>query len=133
LSIVRGDIQRIEFAYPEESFSLARDSLGWRIEPSDRAADENKVASLLSQLASLRAVSFAAEAAADTLVWDPSEARVRLLGPGAAVLGELSFLKREAEVGYFVRLAGSPVVYAISSLTGGAILKREGDLKAAGG
>ena len=133
LSVVRGDIQRIEFTYPEESFSLARDSLTWRIEPVGGAADENKVASLLSQLATLRAVSFAAQAAADTLAWDPAAARLRVLGPGASILGDLTFLKREAEVGFFLRRAGSPVVYTISSYTGGEILKREADLQVAGG
>jgi hypothetical protein len=132
LSLTRGDIQHIEFTYPDETFSLARDSLAWRIEPAGVAAEDGKVASLLSQLASLRAVSFAADAAADTLVWDPPSAQVRVLGPGGVVLGELSFLKREAEVGYFVRRAASPVVYTISSFTGGELLKRQADLAVAG-
>ncbi len=132
LSAARGDVQRIEFAYPDASFALARDSAGWRIEPSGAAADEATVSSLLSQLAGLSAIGFAADSVADTLTWEPPTARVRVLGPGDAELGELTFLEREENVGFYVRRRGSPTVYTLSSFSGDQILKREEDLVASG-
>lgn len=117
-------VQRIEFSYPDESFALARDTAGWRLEPSGVAADEMTVSGLLSILSGLLALSFVDESVADTLTWEPPSGRLRLVGPAGMAMGELIFLERE-DVGFYVRLAGSPVVYTISSHTGGQLLKRE--------
>jgi hypothetical protein len=117
-------VERIEFTYPDESFALARDTAGWHLEPSDAAADENTVAGVLSILSGLLAVSFADESVADTLTWEPPTGRLRLQGPGGSALGELIFLEHQ-DVGFYVRRAGSPIVYTISGHTGGQILKRE--------
>lgn len=123
----RDAIQRIECAYGDTVFTLARDSAGWRIEPSGAAVQDGAVSAMLGQLANLSAVGFAADSVADTLTWEPPSARMRVVGLGGAELGNLVFLDREA-VGYYVRRAGSPVVYEISSYTGDQILKRENDL-----
>jgi len=130
LAASREDIQRVEFTYPDESFSLVRDSVAWHLEPSGPAAQSGVVSSLLGQLAGLRAIGFAADSIADTLSWDPPTARVRVQGPGGAELGELIFLDRD-DVGYYLRRAGRPVVYTLSSYTGEQILKREEDLRPA--
>lgn len=117
-------VERIEFIYPADSFALARDTSGWHLEPSGAAADENIVAGLLSILSGLLATSFVDEPVADTLTWEPPSGRLRLVGPDGMAMGELIFLERE-EVGFYVRRAGSPVVYTIGSHTGGQLLKRE--------
>ncbi|UCC83697.1 MAG: DUF4340 domain-containing protein [Gemmatimonadota bacterium] len=117
-------VERIEFSYPDESFALARDTAGWHLEPSGAAADENTVAGVLSILSGLLAMSFVDDSVADTLTWEPPSGRLRLVGPGGTTLGELVFLERE-DVGFYVRRAGSPIVYTISSHTGGQLLKRE--------
>jgi hypothetical protein len=126
--IVQADrdlVQRIEFSYPDESFALARDTAGWHIEPSGAAADENTVSGVLSILSGLVATGFVGDSVADTLAWEPPSARLRLVGPDGAAMGELVFLERENSVGYYVRRVGSPVVYRISAHTGGQLLKRE--------
>ena len=129
LAAGRDEIQRIEFSYPDESFTLVRDTSGWHLEPSGVAAEHGPVSSLLGQLAALRAIGFAAEAVVDTLSWNSPAAEVRVVGPGGVELGELVFLERDEEgVGYYVRRAGGPVVYTLSSYTGDQILKREADL-----
>jgi hypothetical protein len=117
-------VERIEFSYADESFALARDSSGWHLEPSGAAADENTVAGVLSILSGLLAISFVDESVADTLTWEPPSGRLQLVGPGGVVMGELILLERE-EVGFYVRRAGSPVVYTIGTHTGGQLLKRE--------
>jgi hypothetical protein len=129
LAASREDIQRVEFTYPDESFALVRDSVAWHLEPSGAAAQTGVVSSLLGQLAGLRAIGFAADSVADTLSWDPPRGRVRVEGPVGADLGELVFLDR-GDVGYYLRRAGAPVVYTVSSYTGQQILKREEDLAA---
>jgi hypothetical protein len=117
-------VERIELTYPDESFALARDTAGWHLEPSGAAADENTVAGVLSILSGLLAISFVDQSVADTLTWEPLSGRLRLVGPGGTALGELIFLEHE-DVGFYVRRAGSPVVYTIGSHTGGQLLKRE--------
>lgn len=129
----RDDIQRIELTYPDETFALVRDSVGWRVEPSGRAAVEGTVSSLLNQLAGLRAIGFAPDSVAEALAWDSLTGRVRVMGPGGASLAELEFLERADEVGYYVRRAGRPVVYSLSSWSGDQILKREEELAEAAG
>jgi hypothetical protein len=132
LAASREQIERIELTYPDESFALARDSAGWRIEPSGVEAKSGVVSSLVSQLTPLRAIGFAADSIADTLTWEPATARVRVLGPDGAELGEVTFLERGDMSGYYVRRAGSPVVYTLSSYGGNQILKREKDLAETG-
>lgn len=117
-------VERIEFSYPDESFALARDSAGWHVEPSGAAADQNAVGGVLSILSGMVAVSFVDESVADTLTWEPPSGRLRLVGPDGMAMGELVFLEHE-EVGFYVRRAGSPIVYTISSHTGRQLLKRE--------
>lgn len=132
LAASRDDIQRVEITHPDETFALVRGASGWLVEPSGSAAASGAVANLLGQLAGLRAVGFAANSVVDTLSWDSATAEVRVLGPGEFLLGELAFLRREGEgVGYYVRRAGSPVVYTVGSYTGDQILKRQGDLATA--
>jgi len=131
LAASRDDIQRVEITHPDDTVALVRSDSAWLVEPSGAAAASGAVVNLLGQLAGLRAVGFAASAVTDTLSWDSATAEVRVLGPGEFVLGELAFLRREGEgVGYYVRRAGSPVVYTVSSYTGDQILKRQGDLAA---
>jgi hypothetical protein len=130
LSASADGIQRIELTYGDTSFALARDSAAWRLEPSGAAANGTEVSTLLGQLAELRAVSFAPDSVADTLTWEPVTAVVRVLGPGGAALGALEFLDR-GDAGYYVRRAGTPVVYTVSSYSGRQILKRESALAAA--
>ncbi len=130
LSAVRGDIQRIEFTYPDESFALVRDSIGWRVEPSGATASPSELSRLLGALSELNAIGFAADSVTDTLTWEPPTARVRVLGPGDAELGELTFLRREENVGYYVRRRGAPTVYTLSAFNGDQVLKREQDLTA---
>jgi len=130
LAASREDIQRVEFTYPDQSFTLVRDSIAWHLEPSGAAVQSGVVSSLLGQLAGLRAIGFAADSVADTLSWDPPTARLRVQGPGGAQLGELIFLDRD-DVGYYLRRAGAPVVYTLNSYTGEQILKREEDLRPA--
>jgi hypothetical protein len=127
LQSAREDIQRLEYDYPDESFALELAPTGWTIEPSGATADPSFVNSTLSQLAGLRAIGFAADSVIPTLGWDSLTAELRVLGPGDFVLGELLFMKREDEqgVGYYVRRAGSPVVYTLSTFSGDQILKRE--------
>jgi hypothetical protein len=127
LQSAREDIQRLEYDYPDESFALELAPTGWTIEPSGATADPSFVNSTLSQLAGLRAIGFAADSVIPTLGWDSLTAELRVLGPGDIVLGELLFMKREDEqgVGYYVRRAGSPVVYTLSTFSGDQILKRE--------
>ncbi|MGD8699099.1 MAG: DUF4340 domain-containing protein [Gemmatimonadales bacterium] len=128
LAFTRGDIAGIEYAYGDTLLSLARDSAGsWHVGPDGPAIEETAIGGVLSQLAGLRAIGFAEEAVADTLNWEAT-ARVRVIGPGGAVLGDLAFLERAEEVGYYVRRASSPVVYTLSKYTGDQILKREADL-----
>lgn len=128
LSFTRGDINGIEYTYGDTAVSLARDSAGiWHIGMDGPVIDEAKLSGALSQLAGLRAIGFAADSVADTLTWEPA-ARVRVIGPGGAVLGDLTFLERAEEVGYYVRRGSSPVVYTVSKYTGDQILKRESDL-----
>ncbi len=117
-------VERIEFSYSDESFVLARDTAGWHLEPSGAAADQNTVAGVLSILSGLLATGFADEPVADTLTWEPPSGRLRLVGPGGTAIGELIFLERE-DVGFYVRRAGSPIVYTISGHTGRQLLKRE--------
>jgi hypothetical protein len=128
LSAAREDIQRLEYEYPEESFALEVTPTGWTVEPSGATADASFVNSTISQLAGLRAIGFATDSVTSTLAWDSLTAELRVLGPGDFVLGELVFMKREEEqgVGYYVRRAGSPVVYTLSTFSGDQILKREG-------
>ncbi len=129
LAAGRDEIQRIEFSYPDQSFTLVRDTSGWHLEPSGVKAEDGPVSSLLGQLAGLRAIGFAVEAVVDTLSWNSPDAEVRVVGPGGLELGELVFLERDEEgVGYYVRRAGAPVVYTLSSYSGDQILKREADL-----
>ncbi len=130
LTASREDIQRIEFSYPDASFTLVRDSVGWHLEPSGASAQTGVVSSLLGQLAGLSAIGFAADSVADTLSWDPPTGRVRVQGPGGVDLGDLIFLDRD-DVGYYLRRADTPVVYTLSSYTGEQILKREEDLRPA--
>jgi hypothetical protein len=127
LSVGRGDIAGIEYEYGDTTFSLARDSAGWRLEPAGVALEETAISSVLNQLSGLRGIGFAADTVADTLTWEPA-ARVRVVGPGEAAVGDLTFLKRAEDVGYYVRRAGSPVVYTLSKYSGDQILKREADL-----
>ncbi|MGD8868732.1 MAG: DUF4340 domain-containing protein [Gemmatimonadales bacterium] len=128
LSFTRGDIAGIEYTYGDTTFSLTRDSAGvWHIGMDGPVIDEADLSGALSQLAGLRAIGFAADSVADTLTWQPA-ARVRVVGPGGAVLGDLTFLERAEEVGYYVRRGNSPVVYTVSKYTGDQILKRESDL-----
>ncbi|UCC75020.1 MAG: DUF4340 domain-containing protein [Gemmatimonadota bacterium] len=125
--IVQADrdlVQRIEFTYPDESFALVRQDTSWRLEPSGAAANEMTVSGLLSILSGLRAVSIAADSVADTLTWELLAGRLRLEGPEGTALAELLFLESD-EVGFYVRRAGAPAVYTISSHTGGQLLKRE--------
>jgi hypothetical protein len=117
-------VQRIEYSYPDESFALARDTAGWQLEPSGAAADGNAVSGVLSILSGLLAIGFVDDSVADTLTWEPPSARLRLVGPDGTAMGELVFLERE-DVGFYVRRAGSPVVYTISSHTGGQLLRRQ--------
>ncbi|UCF21030.1 MAG: DUF4340 domain-containing protein [Gemmatimonadota bacterium] len=131
LNANRGDMQRIELAYAEDTVVLVRDSAGWSLEPGSAVAEPGAMEPLLSQLANLRAIGFAADSIADTLSWATPTGRVRVLGPGGAELAELVFLEREEGIGYFVRRGGSPVVYTISAYTGESILKREEDLTGA--
>jgi hypothetical protein len=125
----RASVQRIEFTYPDESFALARDSAGWRLDPSGAPAEIAAVSPLLEQLTALRAISFAADSVSETLEWDPPAVHLRVTGLGGAGLGELLFLENE-EIGYFVRRNGSAVVYTISSYTGDQIVVREAELAA---
>jgi len=128
LSFTRGDITGLEYAYGDTLLSLARDSVGsWHVGSDGPAIEETAIGGMLSQLAGLRAIGFAEDAVADTLTWE-SSARVRVIGPGGAVLGDLTFLERAEEVGYYVRRGGSPVVYTLSKYTGDQILKREADV-----
>ncbi len=127
LSVSRGDIAEIEYEYGDTAVSLALDSTGWRLEPAGVAVEETAISSVLNQLSALRGIGFAADTVADTLTWEAA-ARVRVVGPGEAVVGDLTFLERAEEVGYYVRRAGSPVVYTLSKYSGDQILKREGDL-----
>ncbi len=128
-AVERASVQRIEFVYPDESFALARDSAGWRLEPSGAQARAGDVSNLLGQLTALRAIGFAEDSTAAELAWDQPAARLHVIGPDDAELVELLFQENE-DVGYFVRRAGSPVVYTLSSYTGNVILKRESDLTA---
>lgn len=128
LTFTRGDINGLEYTYGDTALSLARDSAGnWHLGADGPAIDEAKLSGALSQLAGLRAIGFAADSVADTLTWEPA-AQARVVGPGGAVLGDLTFLERAEGVGYYVRRAGSPVVYTVSKYTGDQILKREADL-----
>jgi hypothetical protein len=127
LSVTRGDIVGIEYEYGDTAISLARDSTGWRLLPAGMAVEETAISSVVNQLSGLRAIGFAADTVADTLTWEPA-ARVRVVGPGEAVVGELTFLERAEDVGYYVRRAGTPVVYTLSKYSGDQILKREDDL-----
>ena len=126
LQAAREDIQRLEYDYPDESFALELAPTGWTIEPSGTAADPASVNNTLSQLARLRAIGFAADSVIPTLTWDSLTAKLRVLGPGDFVLGELMFKKREEEqgVGFYIRRVGSPVVYTLSTFSGDQILKR---------
>lgn len=124
LSVERDDIWRVEYAYTDAEFALQRDTAGWRLEPAEAVADEGAVSSLLGQLSSLRALGFVADSVVDTLTWEPGAGRVRVSGPGDATLGELEFYRRE-DTGYYVRRAGAPVVYTLSSYTGEQILQDE--------
>jgi hypothetical protein len=128
LAASRDEVAQIEFTYPDASFALVRDSLGWRLEPSGARAKEDVVSSLLTQLTPLRAIGFAADSVADTLTWEPPAGRVRVLGPGDAELGAVTFIERSDVTGYYVRRDGSPVVFTLSSWTGKQILKREDEL-----
>ncbi len=87
---------------------------------------------MLSILSGLRATGFAADSVSDTLVWEPATARLEVRGPEGVDFGELIFLEREDDSGYYVRRADSPVVYTISTYTGGQILKREDELEGEG-
>lgn len=127
LSVARDDIQRIEYDYPEMSFALVRDSAAWRLEPAGATAEPGTVSGVLRELANLRAIGFAADSVLGALNWDSVTARVQVLGPEGAELARLSFIERE-DVGYYVRRAGSDVVYSLSSFGGEQILKREDDL-----
>ena len=128
VSAVRGDIQRIEYTYGDTSFALARDSAGWHVEPSGRAVAEGSVEPVLNNLAELRALGFAEDSIADTLSWESPSARVTVVGPDDARIAELEFIRREENVGYFVRRFGEPVVYTLSSFSGDQILKRRAEL-----
>lgn len=128
ISTVRGDVQRIEYAYGDTTFSLVREGEGWRVEPPGRSVAEGSVSPVLNNLAELRALGFAADSVADTLSWEAPTARLRVEGPGGGVIGELSFIEREENVGYFVRRADRPVVYTLSSFLGDQILKRRDEL-----
>ncbi|NIR46625.1 MAG: DUF4340 domain-containing protein [Gemmatimonadetes bacterium] len=123
-AVERAGVQRVEFTYPGESFALVRDSAGWRLEPSGAGARAGDVSNLLGQLTALRAIGFADDSAAAALAWDEPAARVGVIGPDDAELVELLFQENE-DVGYFVRRAGSSVVYTLSSYTGNVILRRE--------
>ncbi len=123
----REDIQRIELEYPEESFVLARDTTGWRVEPGGAQAEQSVVDGMLVQLSGLRALGFASDSLAGALSWEEPTGRVRVLGPGGAQLGELLFLSRD-DPGYFVRRADGPVVYTLSRYSGDQILKKVEDL-----
>ena len=120
----RGMVERVELDYPGESLAVNREDAGWRIEPSGAAADSGEVSNMLTLLAGLRAIGFAADAVADTLSWEPPTGRVRIVGFGGAELGDLVFLDR-GDVGAYVRWAGSPVVYTISTHIANQILKHE--------
>jgi hypothetical protein len=126
----RDEVGRVAFTYSDESFTLVRDSTGWRFEPEGGAANAAQVDGILMVFASLRAIGFAADSVTEALVWEPPSARVQLFGPGDAPYGDIVFLERADDVGYYVRRAGSPVVYEISSYTGDQILKRAADLAA---
>ena len=127
LGAAREDIQRLEYDYSDESFALELTPEGWTIEPSGATADPSFVNGTLSQLAGLRAIGFAPDSVISTLGWDSLTSELRVLGPGGFVLGDLMFKKREEEqgVGYYIRRAGSPVVYTLSTFSGDQILKRE--------
>lgn len=125
------DVQRVEFSYADESFQLVRvDTASWRIEPSGAMASTAATSSVLRQLSNLRSISFPPDSETDSLSWDPPTARVRVLGPGDAVLGDVTLLKK-TETGYYGRRTGQPVVYNVSNYSGSQILKREADLAAA--
>ncbi len=128
LTFTRVDITGLEYAYGDTLLSLARDSAGtWHMGADGPVIEESAIGGVLSQLAGLRAIGFADDGVADTLEWEPA-ARVRAVGPGGAVLGDLTLLQRAEEVGYYVRRGSSPVVYTLSKYTGDQILKRESDL-----
>ncbi len=129
-SAERASVRRIEFTYPDESFALARDSAGWRLEPSGAEPVIGTVSALLDQLTGLRAIGFAGDSAGATLQWDLPAARLRVTGLDGTELGVLLFLENE-EIGYFVRRPGSSVVYTVSSYTGDQIVVREADLAVA--
>ncbi|HSG81456.1 MAG TPA: DUF4340 domain-containing protein [Gemmatimonadota bacterium] len=128
-SAERTSVQRLEYAYPDETFALVRDSAAWRLAPSGAEAEIGTVSTLLSQLTALRAIGFAADSASAALNWEEAAPRLRVVGPEGAELGQLLFLENP-DVGYFVRRAGSPVVYTLSSYTGDQIVVRPADLAA---
>jgi hypothetical protein len=123
----RTSVQRLEFAYPDETFALVRDSAAWRLEPAGAEAEIGTVSTLLSQLTALRAIGFAADSASTELDWEQAAPRLRVVGPEGAELGQLLFLENP-DVGYFVRRASSPVVYTLSSYTGDQIVVRPAEL-----
>jgi len=133
LSAARGDIQRIEYAYGDTSFAVVRDSAAWRVEPSDAPVPEGAMTPVLTNLSQLRAIGFAPDSVTDTLTWESPTARVRVLGPGDAPIAELEFLRREENVGYYVRRGMGTTVFTLSSFSGDQLLKREDELREAGG
>ncbi|MEE8148388.1 MAG: DUF4340 domain-containing protein [Longimicrobiales bacterium] len=126
LGLTADDIQRLEFSFPDEEFAAVRDSTGWHFEPSGATASAD-IDRVVREVASLRGIGFAPDAEADTLSWESPAGGVILFGPGGAELGEVSFLARSTS-GYFVRLAGKPVVFTLSQYSGDQVLKRETEL-----
>ena len=123
------DVQRVELTYSDTSFALARDSAAWLLRPSGDTASAQAADALAREVASLRAIGFAADSVIETLSWDEPAGQVRVLGAGDVELGELTFLARETS-GYYVKRADKPVVYTLSQYSGDQILKRPDELVA---
>ena len=124
-------IARIEYAYPDTSFAVARDTAGWRLEPGSVTARSEEVAGILGQLAGLRALGFADDTVTVGLDWESPTARLRVLRTDGTELGTVMFLERE-EPGYFVRRADKPTVYTVSRFAGERILRRPDGLVSTG-
>jgi hypothetical protein len=128
----RGEVRRIEYDYPDESFALVWDTAAWHVEPSGATVDNSTMSGLVGEIARMQALGFAEDAAADTLDWESPTGAVRVYGLDGGRLVELLFLDR-GEVGYYVRRDASPIVYTIASYIAELILKREADLVAGPG
>lgn len=111
--IAPDSLRGIEITLGKKSYSLEKDSVLWRL-TSGQAVDSGAAARLAEGLLDMRASGFPTQAQSDSATFLKPQRRLRLKGPGGALL--LSLLMDSTATGFLVRPEEGGVVYRIDQI-----------------